>query len=119
MTYYSGFVLAVPDANRQAYISHARKTWPMFKKHGALRMVETWGDDVPKGKVTDFYRAVQAVPGESVVFSWIEWPDRETSDLGWQKIMEEMPQSDMGEMPFDGQRMIWGGFTPVYDSDQD
>ncbi|MDR5652202.1 DUF1428 domain-containing protein [Ruixingdingia sedimenti] len=117
MTYYSGFVLAVPTENRQKYIDHARQAWPMFKRRGALRMVETWGVDVPHGKVTDFYRATQAKDDESVLFSWIEWPDRATADAAWTAMMEdpEMQQQQPPEMPFDGMRMFWGGFEPVVD----
>lgn len=115
MTYYSGFVLAVPTANRQAYIDHATKSWPMFKRRGALRMVETWGADVPHGDATDFYRATQAKDGESVLFSWVEWPDRTTADAAFADMMTDPDMAAMGEMPFDGKRMFWGGFDPVVD----
>ena len=115
MTYYSGFVLAVPTANKQKYIDHARLAWPYFKKLGALRMVEAWGDDVPHGKLTDYYRAVQAKEDETIVFSWVEWPDRATSDSAQKKMGEDAELAKMDEMPFDGMRMIWGGFEPVVD----
>lgn len=115
MTYYSGFLLAVPTANKQAYIAHAKKAWPMFQRLGASGMVEGWGADVPHGKVTDFYRATQAKEGETIVFSWIEWPDRATADAGYARMMSDPDMQDMGEMPFDGMRMIWGGFEPVVD----
>nr|WP_111299947.1 DUF1428 domain-containing protein [Paracoccus saliphilus] len=117
MTYYSGFVLAVPAEQKDAYADHARAAWPMFKRFGALRMVEAWGEDVPHGQQTDFYRATQAVEGEVPVFSWIEWPDRATADAAWATMMAE-PQpemSSMSDMPFDGKRMFWGGFAPVVD----
>lgn len=114
MAYYSGYVAAVPTANREAYVEHARKSWPHFRKRGAIRSVETWGEDVPHGKQTDFYRATQAKDDESVVFAWIEWPDRETADAAWADIMaDESMAADMGEMPFDGRRMFWGSFAPV------
>lgn len=119
MTYYSGFVLAVPNANKQAYFDHAKACWPMFQKRGAIRMVENWGEDVPDGKLTDFKRATQAKPDETVMFSWIEWPDRETCDKAWANMMEDMEGQPMPEMPFDGMRMFWGGFAPLYDSDRD
>lgn len=119
MTYYTGFVLAVPNANKQAYIDHAKASWPLFKKLGAIRMIENWGVDVPDGKITDFKRATQAKPDEAVLFSWIEWPDRATCDTAWANMENEMKDADMGDMPFDGMRMFWGGFEDVYDSSRD
>ena len=118
MSYYSGFVLAVPAANKQAYIDQARQAWPMFKRLGAIRMVENWGEDVPHGKQTDFYRATDAKEGEVPLFSWIEWPDRETADKAQAGMEAEMQGKEMPEMPFDGMRMFWGGFAPVFDSDE-
>lgn len=115
MTYYSGFVAAIPTANKQAYIEHAKKAWPMFKSRGALRMVENWGEDVPHGKETDFFRATKAKDDETPVFSWIEWPDRATCDAAWQSMMEDPQMQEMGDMPFDGMRMFWGGFSTVVD----
>ena len=114
MTYYSGFVLAVPADKRDDYADHAVKAWPMFKRHGALRMVECWGEDVPHGKQTDFYRATDARDGEVPLFSWIEWPDRATADAAWAAMMTE-DHPDMVDMPFDGARMFWGGFAPIVD----
>ena len=119
MTYYSGFVAAVPTANRRDYIEFARKAWPMFQKRGATRMIETWGLDVPDGKKTDFRRAVQATGDEAVLFSWIEWPDKATADAAWASMQNDPDMAQMGEMPFDGSRMIWGGFEPVFDSGAD
>ena len=115
MTYFSGFLLAVPTANKQAYADHAVKSWPVFKKRGALRMIEAWGEDVPHGKVTDFYMATKAKDDETVVFSWIEWPDRATADAAFASMMEDPDMQNMGEMPFDGMRMMWGGFAPIVD----
>ena len=115
MTYYSGFVAAVPTANRQSYIDHAKAAWPLFKARGALRMVEGWGEDVPRGEQTDFYRATQAKDDETPIFSWVEWPDRETCDAAWRSMMEDPDMQQMPEMPFDGKRMFWGGFAPVVD----
>ncbi|CTQ32216.1 DUF1428 domain-containing protein [Jannaschia rubra] len=112
MSYFDATVIAVPQANRDAFIAHARQMWTdILKPAGALAQVETWGDDVPDGKVTSFPMAVQCRDDEAVVFSWIEWPDKETRDATWARIMED--GTDMGEMPFDGQRMIFGGFRPV------
>ncbi|AUH34564.1 DUF1428 domain-containing protein [Paracoccus tegillarcae] len=115
MTYYSGLLAAVPTANKDAYIQHAKAAWPMFKRHGATRMVESWGVDVPEGKVTGLPNAVQAKSDETVVFSWIEWPDKAAADAGWQKLMEDPDMANMAEMPFDGARMIFGGFEPAFE----
>ncbi|MEI7037648.1 DUF1428 domain-containing protein [Fulvimonas yonginensis] len=114
MSYIDGFVIAVPTANKQQFIDHAATFDAVFVEHGATRVVECWGDDVPDGKLTDFRRAVQAVDGETVVFSWIEWPDKATRDAGMAKVMQD-PRLDMqaSAMPFDGKRMIFGGFAPV------
>jgi uncharacterized protein YbaA (DUF1428 family) len=116
MAYVDGFVIAVPNANKQAFIEHANKFNPLFLEFGATRIVECWGDDVPAGKVTDFQRAVQAKDDETVVFSWVEWPDKATRDAGMAKMMED-PRLDPAEnpMPFDGKRMIFGGFQPIYE----
>ncbi len=115
MSYIDGFVVAVPKANKQAYLDHAKKSLPMFKEFGATRMVEAWGDDVPDGKVTDFRRAVKAEEGEAVLFSWIEWPSKEVRDKGMKKLMEDQRMKAMSDMPFDGKRMIMGGFAPILD----
>jgi uncharacterized protein YbaA (DUF1428 family) len=116
-TYVDGFVLPVPHEKREAYLAMAQKAAAKFSEYGALRVVEAWGDDVPDGKVTDFRRAVQAKEGENVVFSWIEWPDKATRDAGWPKLMEDPDmQPDHANMPFDGQRMFWGGFDVLLDS---
>ena len=115
MTYIDGFVAAVPGANRDAYIAFARKSWVLFQKAGALRMVEGWGDDVPDGVVTSFPMAVQKAEGEVVLFSWIEWPNKATRDAAHGSMMENPEWQTLGEMPFDGKRMIFGGFVPVLD----
>ncbi|MBI6628869.1 DUF1428 domain-containing protein [Pontibaca salina] len=115
MTYYTGSIAAVPTVNKQKYIDHVVAVWPVFASFGAGRMVETWGVDVPNGKVTDFYGAVQAKDDESIVFSWIAWPDKATTDAAWQKIENSSAMKDLPEMPFDGRRMIFGGFSPVYE----
>lgn len=114
MSYIDGFVLAVPNANKEKFIEHARTLDPVFLEYGALRVLECWGDDVPHGQQTDFFRAVQATGEEAVVFSWIEWPDKATRDAGMKKLMED-PRMDPADtpMPFDGKRMIYGGFAPV------
>ena len=120
MSYIDGFVIAVPTANRQKFIEHATLGDSLFIEMGAIRVLECWGDDVPDGKLTDFRRAVQATADESVVFSWIEWPDKATRDAGMAKMMSpdfKDPRMDpeKNPMPFDAKRMIFGGFSPVVD----
>jgi len=115
MAYIEGFVAAVPRANKEAYRKHAEGAWPYFKKLGATRMVENWGDDVPDGKVTDFKGAVKAKSDEDVVFSWIEYPDKATRDKANQQMMSDPAMQDMSDMPFDGKRMIFAGFEPIID----
>ena len=89
----------------------------MFKEFGARRMVETWGDDVPDGKVTDFRRAVKAEEDETIVFSWIEYPDRATRDAANEKLMSDPRMKEFtGDMPFDGTRMIFAGFEPIVEA---
>ncbi len=117
MSYIEGYVAAVPRARKDEYKKHATNALPFFKKLGATRMVETWGDDVPEGKVTDFKRSVKAKADEDVIFSWVEYPDKATRDKALEKMMNDPQMQDMGkDMPFDGQRMIWGGFMPINDS---
>ncbi len=114
MPYIEGFVAAVPTANKEIYLKHSREAAEYFKKLGATRHVECWGDDIPKGSVTDFYMAVQAKDDETVVFSWIEYPDKATRDAVNKKMMEDPDMAGM-HMPFDAKRMIWGGFNVLMD----
>lgn len=114
--YVDGFVAPVPAANRDAYREMAAKASAVFQEYGATRVLEAWADDVPDGKVTDFKGAVKAKEGEAIVFSWIEWPSKESRDESWKKVMEDpRMQPDKENMPFDGQRMIYGGFAPILD----
>lgn len=116
MNYFEGFVLAVPTAHRNTYRQHAADAVPLFSEFGVRRMVETWGDDVPAGKHTDFIRAVQATPEETIVFSWFEYPSRAARDAANERIMSDPRMRDMGaNMPFDGKRMIMGGFASMLD----
>lgn len=116
MSYVDGFVAAVPAANKEDYLRHAREALPIFKEFGATRMVECWGDDVPDGEVTDFKGAVKAQEGEVVVFSWLEYPTKAARDAAGQKMMSDPRMEEMGAtMPFDGKRMIWGGFSAIVD----
>jgi uncharacterized protein YbaA (DUF1428 family) len=114
--YADGFVVPVPTSKREAYRELAGKMAKVFRQHGANRVVEAFGDDVPKGEVTDFYRAVKAEDGESVVFSFIEWPNKDTRDTAWMAIMADDSMKPEDPMPFDGKRMFWGGFEKIVDS---
>jgi uncharacterized protein YbaA (DUF1428 family) len=118
MPYIDGFVIAVPRDNKQAFVDHARETDALFLKCGATRVLECWEDDVKDGKVTDFRRAVQAKGDEAVVFSWVEWPDKAARNAGVAKMEELMKTDerfhpDKHPMPFDGKRLIYGGFAPI------
>lgn len=114
MPYIDGFVLAVPVAKREAYRAEALRASVVFKDHGALSVVECWGDDVPEGALTSFTLAVKREPDEAVVFSWITWPSREARVAGMKAAMEDPRLKDhAGEMPFDGKRMIYGGFDVI------
>ena len=114
--YVDGFVVPVPEGKRDAYRELASKMAKVFRQHGATRVIEAFGDDVSKGEVTDFYRAVKAEDGEGVVFSFIEWPDKQTRDEAWKAIMADESLKPEGEMPFDGKRMFWGGFDKIVDT---
>ena len=115
MTYVDGFIAAVPTANKQAFIDHAKKYAKVFKKHGALKVMENWGDDVPDGKLTSFPMAVKKEADETVVFSWVIWPSKKAHEEGWAKIMADESMKDMN-MPFDGKRIIFGRFENVLEA---
>jgi len=116
MEYIEGFVTAVLTTNKKAYIQHAREAALVFKEHGATRLVECWGDDVPSGEKTSFLMAVQCKDDETVVFSWISWPSREARDSGMEKVMKDSRMNnESNPMPFDGSRLIFGGFQIVVD----
>lgn len=112
--YIDGIIIPVPVANRDAYIKMAKDAAEVFMEHGAVRDLEGWGVDVPVGEVTSFPRSVAAQEGETVVFSFIEWPDEQTRNVGWEKVMQD-PRMQPGvmEAAFDGKRMFWGGFKPI------
>jgi uncharacterized protein YbaA (DUF1428 family) len=114
MSYIDGFVLPVPAGGKEAYLEMARFTAAVFVEHGAQRIMECWAEDIPDGKTTDFKRAVKLQEGETVVYSWIEWPSREARDAGMKKFMEDPRMlADKRPMPFDGKRMIMGGFSTL------
>ena len=123
MSYIDGFVIAVPTANKEKFLAHARQFDSIFLEFGATRVVEGWGDDVPHGQVTDFFRAVAAKDDETVAFSWIEWPDKASRDHVM-KRMDEIGKTDerfdpaKNPMPFDGKRMIYGGFETIVEHGQ-
>ncbi len=112
MNYVDGFVAAVPTANRDAYLAHAKLAAGIFKEHGALSVVECWGNDVPEGKLTSFPMAVQCKADETVVFAWISWPSKAVRDNGMKAVMDDPRMANMA-MPFDGKRMIYGGFEVI------
>lgn len=114
MSYIDGFVIPVPADRKEAYRETAAKVAPILKRHGAVRIVECWGDDLPDGKFTDFKRAVKAEAGENVVFSWVVWPSKEARDAGNKRIMED-PAMRSFDTPFDGKRLIHGGFELLLD----
>jgi uncharacterized protein YbaA (DUF1428 family) len=112
--YIDGFIMAVPTANKERFIEHAKLGDAVFCEYGATRVLECWGDEVPEGKSTDFRRAVKAGEDETVVFSWIEWPDKATRDAAMEKVMSDpRMQPEANPMPFDGERLVYGGFEPV------
>ena len=115
MGYLDGVLVAVPDDRKADYRSFAAGHAALFREHGARRVVDAWGDDVPDGKVTDFKGAVKAEAGESVVFSWVEWPSRAARDAAWAKLMADPRMGEM-TMPFDGRRVVYGGFAPIFDT---
>lgn len=112
MAYIDGFVIPVPTHRKEEFLAHARTLDTIFLEFGALRVVECWGDDVPAGTTTDFPRAVAASPDETVVFAWIEWPDKATRDAAGAKMRED-PRMMAEQPPFDGRRLIYGGFAPA------
>lgn len=118
--YVQGFVIAVPESKQESYLEIARKTGAKFAAYGAIEIVETWEGDVSDGKVTDFRMATKAEDGEKIVFSWMIWPDKDTCEAAKAKIEDDPFWSeDFGEMPFDGKRMIWGGFSPIFTMGRD
>ncbi len=119
MSYYFGTMAAVPTANKAAYLEHCRAAWPLLRKYGALRLFEIWGASIPDGEVTDMKRAVQAKPDETVVMSWIEWPDRATGEAAMAQMQTDPDAAVLADMPLDGKRMIFGGFEPLFDSAQE
>ncbi|MEP2652350.1 MAG: DUF1428 domain-containing protein [Paraglaciecola sp.] len=116
MSYVDGYIASVLKINKDKYIEHAKSAAVVFKEYGALKIVENWEDEVPDGEVTSFPMAVKKQPDEAIVFSWIVWPSKDVRDSGWQKVMEDpRMQPDENPMPFDGKRLIYGGFNTILD----
>lgn len=117
MPYVDGFVAAVPTANKDAYLKHAADAARVFKDNGALAVVDCWADDVPVGELTSFPRAVNKRDDETVVFGWITWPSRAVRDAGMKAAMvDPRLQPDASPMPFDGKRLIYGGFETIFEA---
>jgi len=112
--YVDGSLVAVPTARKEEYRAWAEKAAAALRAEGALRVVEAWGDDVPDGKVTDFKRAVQARPDETVVYCWIEWPSKDIRDVAWQKL-QSSGRFKAEDTPFESARRVYGGFMPIVD----
>lgn len=115
--YVSGFLSPVPTGNKKKYADHARKAWPLFREYGVLSMMEAWGVDVPEGKLTDFRKAVALEDGEMVVFSWLIWPDKETAAKCMASMESDERWQAMMDMPFDGKRMVFGDFEPIFSAE--
>lgn len=116
MSYIDGFVAAVPTANKERYRKEATDAAALFKRYGALATMESWGDDVPRGKLTDFWGAVKATEDETVVFSWIVWPSKEARDEAWKRMEADGEMKPPDPTLFDGKRMIYGGFDVIVDT---
>ncbi len=115
MAYVDGFLAAVPIANRDAFIAHAKQFGDVLREFGALNVTDCWGSDIPEGKVTSFPLAVQCKEDETVTFSWVVWPDKTTRDAAWEKMQTDPRfSSENNPMPFDGKRIVYGGFDIVY-----
>ena len=116
MGYVDGFLLAVKSDQRAAYKAYAEKAVPIFKSHGALGVVECWGDDVPDGKITSFPMAVKKEADETVVLGWVSWPSKAVRDANLQALRDDPRFAELGDMPFDGMRMMYGGFEVILDA---
>ena len=117
--YVQGFLIAVPEDKKEAYRAMAEAAADKFAEYGVTEIVETWEDNVTDGKHTDFRMATKAEPGEKIVFSWMVWPDKATADAGTEKMQSDPFWESLGEMPFDGKRMMWGGFSPIFTMGRD
>ncbi|RVT41953.1 DUF1428 domain-containing protein [Sphingobium algorifonticola] len=115
MAYIDGVLVPVPVAEQENYAAWTARVSPLFLEYGATRVFDGWGDDIKDGKINDMRTAVVAAQQENVVFSWIEWPSKAVRDEGWEKLMADPRMNESGQPPFDGTRMIFGGFAPIVD----
>ena len=115
MSYIDGILVPVPNAERDAYTTWTQKMSPLFLEYGATRVFDGWGDAIQPGKLNDLRTAVIATPEENVVFGWIEWPSKAVHDAAWEKLMADPRMNEDGQPPFDGKRMIFGGFETIVD----
>ena len=113
MSYVMAYVGSVPTERKEDYLKSCRTLGEMFREHGATRIVETWGNEVPEGKLTSFPMAVKAEPGETVVFGWQEWPDKAAQERAWEAVQQDPRAGAMQDMPIDGKRMIFAGFDTL------
>jgi uncharacterized protein YbaA (DUF1428 family) len=113
MAYVEGFLIPVPTSRKEEYRAHEERWWPYFRDRGATGLVVCWADDVSEGKETDFLRSVALRPDETVVFAWMTWPDKATRSAAYEGMSDE--DMDPSGMPFDGKRMVYGGFVPILD----
>lgn len=120
MTYVDGFLLAVSEDKKDEYVAFAKKTAEIYMRHGALSIVENWGNDIPEGKLTSMEKAVLCKPEEAVVFSWVTWPSKQVRDNAHDKIVEDM-HTELADdpVPIDGSRMIFGGFETFIERNAD
>ena len=112
--YIAGFVIPVPEEKKDAYRQWAEKSAAFFKEYGCLEIVESWEDNVPHGKTTDFHRAVAAKDGEKIVFTWQVWPSKEFLDTAEEKMHQDPRMDELGDLPFDAKRLIFGCFKPIF-----
>ncbi len=112
--YVQGFLIAVPEGSKDAYRDLAARAAEKFAEYGVTEIMEAWEEDVSDGELTDFRKATKAKDGERIVFSWMVWPDKQTCDAAHARMSEDEFWTQDMEMPFDGKRMIWGGFQPIF-----
>ncbi len=115
MAYVDMFVAPITPDKKEEFIAFSRQAHDFIKSCGAIAIMDAWDDDVPEGELTSFRKAVKAESGEVVTAGWIIWPDKATRDAGMQKMMSDDAMANQ-PMPFDGKRMIFGGFVPVVET---
>ncbi|MGE0628344.1 MAG: DUF1428 domain-containing protein [Hyphomicrobiaceae bacterium] len=111
--YIAGFVIPVPAEKMEAYRQWAENGARLFKEYGCIEIVESWEDNVPDGKHTDFRRAVDAKAGEKIVFSWQVWPDKASVERAEEKMRDDKRFEITGDVLFDPKRLIFGCFSPI------